>query len=93
MKREELELKLNELENEYILNKKKLIRKFCDANNPYKVGDVFTDHIGSIKVELIRYNYSDYNCVYFGVELKKDGTPKKLNPKRNAWQGNDIKTD
>jgi hypothetical protein len=31
--------------------------------------------------------------VYFGPELKKDGTPKKNGDKRKAWQSNDIKSN
>jgi len=73
-------------------------RQYADAHNPYKVGDVFTDHIGSILIEKWQYAYtggSNYNTpslVYYGSELKKDGTPKKNGSKRNAWQCNDITT-
>lgn len=97
MKKEELDSKLSQLEQEYSLNKKKLIREFCDANNPYKVGDIFTDHIGSIRIEKIKYSFSLYRekpcCVYYGVELKKDLTPKKIQTNREAWQSNDIKNE
>ena len=93
MKKQELEQKLKELQKEYDLKQKEVMKQFCDANNPYKVGDKFTDHIGSIIVEKIRYSYTvtgTPSCVYFGTELKKDGTPKKNNDKRNAWQSNDM---
>lgn len=87
----ELEKELNIIDLEYNLEKKKAINKYCDANNPYKVGDIFTDHIGSIKIEKIMYDYSlSLCCVYFGSELKKDGTPRKDGNKRNAWQTNSI---
>jgi len=93
MTKQELQNKLEELKHEYELKQKEAMRQFCDANNAYKIGDKFTDHIGSIIIEKIRYSYGGFNdpcCVYFGVELKKDGTPKKNNEKRNAWQSNDI---
>ena len=88
----ELNRKLSEIEAEYEKSKRIEFVKFCDANNPYKIGDTFTDHIGSIKVELIKYTFGNKPCcVYFGTELKKDGTPRKDGNKRQAWQTNDIK--
>ena len=95
MKKEELDSKLSQLEQEYSLNKKKLIIEFCDANNPYKVGDIFTDHIGSIRIEKIKYSLymGKPCCVYYGVELKKDLTPRKIQMNRKAWQSNDIKNE
>jgi len=93
MNKQELEHKLKELEQEYVLKKKEVMRQFCDDNNPYKVGDKFTDHIGTIIIEKIRYSYTvreTPSCIYFGTELKKDGKPKKNNDKRNAWQSNDV---
>ena len=93
MTKQELEQKLKELQQDYELKQKEVIRQFCDANNPYKVGDKFTDHIGTIIIEKIRYSYTLTRipaCVYFGSELKKDGTPKKNKSRRNAWQLNDV---
>lgn len=93
MTKQELDDKLKELEQKYELNKREIIKQFCDANNTYKIGDKFTDHIGTIKIEKIRYSIllnGNPTCVYFGTELKKDGTPKKSNTKRSAWQSNDI---
>lgn len=94
MNKQELEHKLKELQQEYELKQKEVMKQFCDANNPYKVGDKFTDHIGTIIIEKIHYSYTTItemlSCVYFGTELKKDGTPKKNNNKRYAWQLNDV---
>jgi hypothetical protein len=91
MTKQELEKELNIIDLKYDIEKKKAIIKYCDANNPYKVGDTFTDHIGSIKIEKIMYDYSmRLCCVYNGSELKKDGTPRKDGAKRNAWQSNSI---
>lgn len=93
MNKEEFDKKLKEIDIEYQLNKKEVIKEFCNANNPYKIGDKFTDHIGSIIIERIGYLYSLTSipsCSYTGIELKKDGTPKKGNIKRRAYQCNDI---
>jgi len=91
----ELKKKIVEIEIEFSEKKRSLIVDYLQANNTYKVGDNFTDHIGSIKIEKIlfdtRMTHSNPSCVYHGTELKKDGTPKK-NPKtRNAYQFNEIK--
>lgn len=86
MNKQELKHKLNELQQEYGLKQKEVMKQFCDANNPYKVGDKFTDHIGTIIIEKIRYSYTVMgtpSCIYFGTELKN-------NDKRNSWQSNDV---
>jgi hypothetical protein len=95
MNREELEQKIKELESQLKKEKSALIKQFCDDNNPYKVGDIFTDHMGSIIVEKIAYihskYYGTYYCQYLGSVLKKDGTPRKDNSKRWALQTHDVK--
>jgi hypothetical protein len=54
-------------------------------HNPYSVGDIIRDHYHIIKVEKISV-YSVGNCVYTGVELKKDLTPKKRQVDTNMYQ-------
>ena len=96
MSKEQLQINLAEIEKELQIKKNKAIIEYCDSNNPYKIGDTFTDHIGTILIENIKYDcqsFFGYSCVYFGCELKKDGTPKKSNQKRNAWQRNEIKNN
>jgi hypothetical protein len=95
MKYEELKQRIKEINKEVELKVNKEIKAYCNANNPYKVGDIFTDHIGSIIVEKIGYvsnldRYKPY-CIYCGIELKKDGTPKKGDKKRVAHQINENK--
>lgn len=71
-----------------------LVREFAFANNTVKVGDIVTDHIGSIIVESINSCMPSYNklpsCVYFGLELKKDKTPRKDKSKRRVHSSNLI---
>ena len=91
MTREELDQKLKDLKNEYETRKNLIIRQYCDENNPYGIGYTFTDHIGSIEIEKIQYNYyQNPCCVYIGTILNKDGTPNKRRAKRQAWQSNDV---
>jgi hypothetical protein len=91
MTKETLDNQLAQLLADYEQQKKELIKAYCIANNPYKVGDVFTDRIGSIKIEKITYSILSMCCVYFGPELRKDGTPKKNGAVRCAYQDNEVK--
>ena len=83
--------KVKDLESEHYKRKEDLMKEFVRANDPYKIGDKVTDHIGTIIIESKKYDwgFSSYpSAVYFGVELKKDGTPTKKMSKRNVWQSN-----
>ncbi len=95
MTKETLDNQLAQLLADYEQSKKELIKRYCIANNPYKVGDVFTDRIGSIKIQVIKYSLGGIvggpQCVYFGHELKKDGTPKKNGAVRSTYQKNEVK--
>lgn len=80
--------KLKELDNEYDEKKNKLSEEYALSNNSIKIGDRFTDHIGTIIVEKIKWTFSGLygipSCVYLGLELKKDGTQTKKMTKRLA---------
>jgi hypothetical protein len=69
--------------------KKEVGRDFAISKNTVKIGDIIKDNIGSIKVEVIRVYFSDLpECVYTGVELRKDNTPNKKGTKRSVFQTN-----
>ena len=84
------------LDNELLLLAKKydddcteLKKKYADANNPYKVGDIIQDHIGKGKIEKIAYYFSfSPECIYYCQELKVDGTPGKNKSRRWIYQNN-----
>ena len=91
MEYQEFEDRLRELKVEFEQKKTKLIKEYVDANNPYKIGDKVTDHVCSIIIEKIKYHMSSsgFPCaVYYGPELKKDGTPKKNGNKTYVYQSN-----
>ena len=91
MEYQEYEDRLRELKVEFEQKKSKLIKEYVDANNPYKIGDKVTDHANSIIIEKIKYHISltGIPCaVYYGSELKKDGTPKKNGNKTYVYQIN-----
>lgn len=71
-------------------DKDALLIKFVDDNNPYKIGDTVTDHIGSIRYDELKYTIVNNipTAVYRGVELKKDGTPKKRVIFRSVYGSN-----
>ena len=91
MNYEEYLQKVKELESDFENKKTELMKEFIRANNPYKIGDKVTDHIGSIIIEKMgfacAYNFKPC-ATYTGLELKKDGTPTKKGSRRQVWQSN-----
>ena len=87
---EDFNQRLKELELEFEEKKKALIVEYCKTNAIFKVGDVVTDHIGSILVEKVQaaYSFNKPVTVYRGRVLKKDGTPTKREEKRTVWSSN-----
>lgn len=89
MNYEEYKNQLSELSRDFEKSKQKLAIQYAKINNSVKVGDVFTDHIGSVKVESIGFDiHGEPQCVYYGIELKKDGRPTLKGSKRQAYQRN-----
>jgi hypothetical protein len=79
-------MKIQDLEN-----KLTVIKEYLDANNPYKVGDIVTDHIGSIRITEIRYSHNPLSCVYYGIVLKADRTTStKKGDYRLCYQTNAL---
>lgn len=89
---QELKNKIQILTDQYEKDVKSVKRDYIDSNNPKKIDDIVTDHIGSIKIENIAYDFysTPPRAVYYGVELKKDLTPTKRETKRKVWQSNLI---
>jgi len=71
-----------------------LAKKYAIANNPYKVGDRVTDHIGTIEIEKMTLSFTSRNDVpcltYYGSIVNKDGSFRKNGERRNVWQSNII---
>ena len=59
--------------------------EYMKGNNPYKVGDVITVGVETIRIgraqtvlrTVVQISPTLPTCCYYGVQLKKDGTPKK----------------
>jgi len=93
MSYEEYLQKAKELESEFQNKKIVLMKAYVSANNPYKIGDKITDHMGTIIIEKIGFNRSmdgKPTATYTGLELKKDGTPTKKESRREVFLSNII---
>lgn len=90
---EEYTSKLEQLASEFTKNKNLLTKEYVLSNNTYNVGDKFTDHIGTIIIEKIKYSLGDFYskpcAVYYGIELDKNGKKNKRGNKRHAYQSNE----
>lgn len=91
MTTEEYKKELNDLKDLHEKKIRELNIKYAQSNNPYKVGDIVTDHISSIKIQKfgthVNYGYNpQFTCI--GIELKKDGTPTKKGEIRTVYQSN-----
>ncbi len=87
---EELKAELKQLEEAHVKLKRRAIRNYCLSKNKVKLGDILTDHIGSIKVQKIGiyYNASDSQCVYDGIVLTKSLKPRKDSSLRSVFLNN-----
>jgi len=89
MKINEYNNKMVVLKNEYNEKVSELKKEYALLNNIVKVGDIVTDHIGSVKVDkILVWETSDPSCVYKGTEYTKAGKPTKRGNKRNVYQIN-----
>ena len=71
---------------------KSLSAKFCEDNNPIKIGDIISDSQKTIRVTEINSCFDSFvcavpNCVYKGVKVIKDGeTWKEIKRKETILQ-------
>lgn len=93
----ELKEKINIVKSEYFAQIRDLRKKFAIEHNPIKVGDIITDHYHTIKVESMSPCTESYYITfvpfmrYKGVELTKQGIPKKRQQDNTMCQTN-VKT-
>lgn len=93
MTKEEYIERKNKLEEDYQKAYKKLAYEYAIANSPYKVGDIVTDFVGSLKIEKVKVStfVMDKNlpyCVYYGTDVNKNGSLAKRNSGRGVIQSN-----
>ena len=81
--------KLDEISEEVRKKKLRLNRDYALSHNTVKIGDMVTDHIGSVCVESISvFNDRPPSCIYTGICYTKAGKPFKSKEKRSLYQIN-----
>lgn len=93
MDKSELDAQLKALSDEYEKEKSSIFVKYCKANNKVRVGDKITSLNGvSILVDKITFTMwrrsESPECVYHGLELKKDLTERKDKRRSVIYQSN-----
>lgn len=91
MTKEEYQDRIKQIDVKYKTEKANLATLYAKSNIPHKVGDVVEDHIGKLKIERISFIWmsdDELDYLYFGLELKKDGTPCKKQTGRSVYQSN-----
>jgi hypothetical protein len=63
--------------------------RFAVLNAKYKIGDIVEDHAGLAIVKSIHpTKFGDPGIIYFGIEVRKDGKPKKNGATRPVYESN-----
>lgn len=96
MDKTELDAQLKALIDEYEKKKQLACIEYCKANNKVSIGDKITNlHGESILVDKITFTMGwcgdSPECVYHGVELKKDLTERKDKRRSIIYQSNLMK--
>jgi hypothetical protein len=93
---ETYEKELKQLYIFYRRKKRELFERCALANNQVRVGDIVTDHVGSVMVEKIQpcgqvsSGSTEPSCLYRGGEYTKKGKPFKSGSKRDVYQSNVV---
>lgn len=90
MTKELLKEKLRSAYQDYERAKRVIYKDYAAANNPYKEGDMITDHVATIKIESIGVYVSgeESQCVYTGIQYNKDGKVSKKQDHNIIYQMN-----
>lgn len=87
MTREELEKKILAIRAEAERQKDLAYKQYVADNAKYKVGDIVSDLVDTIRIESIHYSvYRDISIFYWGVLLTKKGVPRKDGEKRAIYE-------
>jgi hypothetical protein len=81
-----------QIEVEANKKKRELNVRYAMELNTYSKGDKVTDHIGTVLIDEIRVSNGSLGgmpcCVYYGLELKKNGEPRKDKSRRGVYGSN-----
>ena len=87
----EFRAEMEDLEEQYKLEKKRIINEYVMSWCPYKIGDIVRDHIGFVKIEKIVPIIGICNKVdimMLGTEYTLKLEPKKTGTRRNIYHSN-----
>lgn len=93
MNKQEFDYKIAELKEQYKKEEFKIVKEYCDSNNPFNIGDIISDGSKSIVIEKIGYYKglnAEFTCKYFGIEMLKSGKPNAKGNKDWIYQSNKI---
>ena len=89
MNLDEYNEKIKHIEKQADVDKFKTAKEYALSNSTVEINDVIEDHISKIRVNTIKiYRSNPPQCVYEGIECKKDGTPTKRGKTRSVYQSN-----
>lgn len=89
MTKEEYLKGIEKIELKAKIEKIELSKTYALTNNPYKVGDLVTDHAKTIRIEVIKcYLGRIPECTYYGIKINKDGKDNKKGDKETIYQSN-----
>lgn len=95
MNRQEFDNKIAELKEQYKKEEFKIVKEYCDSNNPFKIGDTISDLNRGINIIIEKIGYykglsDEFVCRYYGVELLKSGKPNAKGNKSWIYQSEKV---
>lgn len=94
MTEREYKQQLEALEEEYKAEQMRILTEYVLSWCPYKIGDIVTDHIGSVRITKIvpvkGIIAGKVDILMFGDNLTKKGTINKTEPKRRIYHSNIV---
>lgn len=87
---EEYRSAINSIDSEANRQKNIIHRKFAEERNPFKIGDIVTDHYQTIRIEEmgVYLSYGTPQMKFFGPVLTKSGYERKDKAKSWVFQEN-----
>lgn len=88
MTKQELNEKIKAIEIEADHQKHLAYKQYAAENAKYKIGDIVSDGMDTIRVEAINFSsyLGDFSIYYYGPLLTKQGVPRKDGEKRAVFE-------
>lgn len=92
MTQEDFKRRLEDINAKCEQEKRHLYSQYAHENSTVMVDDIVEDHIGYGRVLKMKTTFAAFDkypsLIYECIEVKKDGTPKKIVTYRNVYQVN-----